>query len=72
MQETEIDNKLNHEELRIANYNFELETNSVKSRTGIFIANEVPYRRRSNLEGKDSHKVIIDIEGKKRMKQNKA
>ena len=68
LQEVEVENNLDPKLLSLKNFQFELETNSVKSRTGIFIANEVPYRRRSNLEGKDSHKVIIDIEGKKRMK----
>ena len=31
MQETEITNSLNHEELKIVDYNLELEKNSVKS-----------------------------------------
>ena len=63
MQETEIDNKLNHEELRIANYNFELETNSVKSRVGYYISKSVSYVRRFDLEGTDSNIIIVDLEG---------
>ena len=63
MQETEIDNKLNHEELSNANYNLELETNSVKSRVGYYISKSVSYVRRFDLEGTDSNIIIVDLEG---------
>ena len=59
----EVESNLAPKLLSLRYFQFELETNSVKSRTGIFIANKIPYRRRSNLEGNDSHIVISDIEG---------
>ena len=63
MQETEINNNLNHDELRIANYSLELEKNSLKSRVGFYITKSVSYVRRYNLEGTDSNMIIIDVEG---------
>ena len=38
-----------------------METNSLKSRTGIFIKNSISFKRRFDLEGVNSHLVIIDI-----------
>ena len=63
MQETEINNNLNHDELRIANYSLELEKNSLKSRVGFYITKSVSYVRRYDLEGTDSNMIIIDVEG---------
>ena len=61
LQEVKVEINLDPKLLSLKNFQFELETNSVKSRTGIFIANEIPYRRMLYLEGNDSHIVIIDI-----------
>ena len=63
LQEVEVESNLDPKLLSLKNFHFELETNSVKSRTEIFIATEIPYRRMYNLEGNDSHIVVIDIEG---------
>ena len=40
-----------------------METNSLKSRTAIYVSNSISYRRMYNLEGTNSHIVIIDLEG---------
>ena len=41
-----------------------MKKNSIKARSGVYISNRVNYTRQTNLEGIDSHLVIIDIEGK--------
>ena len=61
MQEVEIESNYDPNVLNIKNYNFELEVNSIKSRTGIFISKSILYRRMKNLEGVDSNLIIIDI-----------
>ena len=53
MQEVEIESNYDPNVLNIKNYNFELEVNSIKSRTGIFISKSMLYRRMKNLEGVD-------------------
>ena len=65
LQETEIEVAFNKELLDINGFRLELENNSVKRRTGVFLKNDVQYKRRIELEGKDSNLLIIDIMGKK-------
>ena len=43
----------------------ELENNSVKARTGIYLSNSINYKRKSELEGIDSNLLIVDIYTKK-------
>ena len=43
---------------RLPNYQFELEVNSLKLRTSIYISDSVSYRRMFQLEGNDSHLVL--------------
>ena len=69
MQEVEIGNNFDPKLLSLKNFQFELETNSLKARAGIYISNEVKYRRMLNLEGINSHIVIIDTEGIKNVKR---
>ena len=61
MQETEIENGYDAENLKINGYNLELEKNTIKSRTGMYIKNCVKYIRRVELEGIDVHMVIIEL-----------
>ena len=61
LQEVEIDTTFDQILLKIKNYQFELETNSEKSRTGIYLSNALEYRRMKNLEGTDSNLIIVDI-----------
>ena len=63
MQETEILKDIDHNELKISDYNLELENNSIKSRVGFFVSKTIDYVRRLDLEGCDSNLIIIDLEG---------
>ena len=49
--------------LNLRGFDLEVENNLIKSRTGIYITKNLNYKRNVNLEGKDSHLVIIDIDG---------
>ena len=51
MQEVDIESNYDPEVLNIKDYNFELEVNSLKSRTGIYVSKSILYRRMKNLEG---------------------
>ena len=64
LQEVEIEPGLDPESLNLNEYQFELETNSVKARTGIYVNNSIQYRRMKHLEGSESHIIIIDLEGR--------
>ena len=44
LQEVEVTNNLHPETLKLKNYQFEMEVNSLKSRTGTYIRNLVRYR----------------------------
>ena len=61
LQETEIDILYPINILSFSGYNYESEVNSIKARTGIYIKNNVSYKRRNDLEGVDSHMIIVDI-----------
>ena len=61
LQEVEIEKDYDYTTLNLENFCLEVENNSVKSRVGIFINNEITYKRMDLLEGIDSHIVIIDI-----------
>ena len=61
LQEVEVDYNLDPSILIIKNYQFELENNSLKARTGVYINNEVSYKRMIHLEGVDSHIIVIDL-----------
>ena len=51
MQETEVMKDIDHNELRISEYNLELELNSTKSRVGFYVSKSIHYVRRTDLEG---------------------
>ena len=61
LQETEITKFYNNQMLTLRDYNLEIEKNSVKGRVAIYIKNGINYVRRTELEGIDSHLVIVDI-----------
>jgi exonuclease III len=52
------------DQLSLPDYCLEVEVNSVKSRVGLFIKNTVSYTRKFDLEGVDSHLIIVDIKAK--------
>ena len=61
LQETEIPLNFPENILSTGGYNLELELNDNKKRTGIYIRNDIKYKRREDLEIKNHHLVIIDI-----------
>ena len=65
LQETEVLHSVNVDSLSIKNFEFELEKNTIKARTGIYLSNCINYKRKQDLEGIDSNLVIIDILTKK-------
>ena len=50
-------------------FELEIENNSIKSRSGIYITENLKYTRKRNLEGKDLHLVIIDFEENSEIKR---
>ena len=65
MQETQIHYNIDHNLLSFPGYTIEKENNSSTARTAIYISNKITYIRRGELEGQDSHLVIIDVLGAK-------
>ena len=65
VQESEITKGYPIELLSFEGYNYENESNDVKSRCGIYIANSISYVRRNDLEVKNLHVVIIDLKNEK-------
>ena len=61
LQETEVPNNFPTNILNCNNYNLELECSDEKQRTGIYVKNTVQYARRFDLEEKNCHIVIVDI-----------
>ena len=61
IQETEIPFDYPCDLLTFKGFNYENENNSVKSRCGIYISNEIAYVRKTELESVDSHVVIIEL-----------
>ena len=67
-QETEIPADFDEELIQIPGFVLELEVNAVKKRVGMYINSELSFRRRYELEGKDSNVVIIDLLDERRTK----
>ena len=61
MQEIELSVNFNHNLLSFPGYALESESNNVKSRVGLYINSKLNYIRRPNLEGINSHVVVIDL-----------
>ena len=61
LQECEVSSTLDENILSFRDYSIELEENTYKKRTGIYINNRVSYNRRKDLESQNSNIVIIDI-----------
>ena len=53
LQEVEVESGYDPVSLNLKDYHFELEVNSVKSRTGIYIKKSIAYNRMHQLEGID-------------------
>ena len=61
LQEVEVETGYDSALLEFRGYNFEVEKNTLKSRSAIYIRNGISYNRRIDLEGTNSHIVIIDV-----------
>ena len=61
MQETDIQNDYPTNILTFPGYQIEVETNDVKGRVAIYVAEGVKYVRRQDLEGTNSNMIIMDI-----------
>ena len=61
MQETEICADFDEDLVQLLGFVLELETNVTKKRVGMYIKSDLSYRRRFELEGKDSNVIIIDL-----------
>ena len=68
LQETEVEKHFNPVSLAINGYELELEINNLKARTGIYVKNNMQYKRRNDLEGVNSNLVIIDIIKRERLR----
>ena len=68
LQETEVEINLDHNLLNFPGVNFESETNDVRSRVGIYIKANVDYIRRRDLEGVNTHLVIVDVKCDKKLR----
>ena len=68
LQEVEIESDFKTDLLNIAGFTLELECNTIKARTGVYLSNNISYIRNIVLEGTDSHFVIIvDVVGVRRI-----
>ena len=65
LQETEVDVNLDHKLLSFPGFNYESENNSEKSRVGMYINSSLKYNRRNNLEGPNSHVIIVDVKSER-------
>ena len=63
MQETQINKNLDHNLLSFPNYCIETESNSSCSRVAIYVNVKINYIRRRDLEGRDSHIIILELVG---------
>ena len=61
LQEVDIEPNYPTNLLSFKGYSIEIENNTKKARSGIYINNKIPYTRMSNLEGQDCGLVIIDL-----------
>ncbi len=61
LQETEVQADFPESLLSTGGFSLELELNDNKKRAGIYIRNDVKYVRRTDLECKNFHIVICDI-----------
>ena len=61
LQETEIENNFPENLLSCSGYTIELEMNNDKKRAGVYVRNDIQYKRRLDLEAANCHIVILDI-----------
>ena len=64
LQETELELNIDHNLMSFPGFIYESENNTIRSRVGCFIRSNITYVRRSDLEGQNSHLVILDIKAR--------
>jgi exonuclease III len=68
LQETKLQINLDHNLLSFPGASFESENNDICSRVGVYINSNIIFTRRIDLEGHNSHLIILDIEGYKKLR----
>jgi exonuclease III len=64
LQETELGKNLNHNLMSFPGCALESELNEIRSRVGCLVKSNISYVRRVELEGLNSHLIILDIKAK--------
>ena len=65
LQETELTNNLDHNLMSFPGYVYETENNDECSRVGCYLSTRVTYTRRTDLEGKNAHLIVLDVKANK-------
>ena len=63
LQETELESAYQNDLLSFPGFAIEVEQNDVKKRVGVYIKSTISYRRRIDLEGRNSHLIVLDLCG---------
>jgi hypothetical protein len=63
LQETEMEINIDHNLMSFGGFFYESESNNIRSRVGCYVSTSLSYIRRRDLEGKNSHLVVLDIVG---------
>ena len=61
LQDTELDPDYPVNLLNSRHYDYETENNTTKHRVGLYIKNTLKYKRREDLEKRNSHVIIVDL-----------
>ena len=64
LQETELEQNLDHNLMSFPGYNYESENNTIRSRVGCYVKANISCIRRTDLEGQNSHLIILDVKAK--------
>ena len=62
LQEVEVRKDFPHNQLTAIDFKLEIEDNSVKARTAIYIKTGIEYKRRSDIEEPDLSIIVLDID----------
>ena len=68
LQETELVKNLDHNLMSFPGYVYESETNDTCSRVGCFLNSKISYVRRMDLEGVNSHLIVLDVKTNKNLR----
>jgi hypothetical protein len=68
LEETEIENNVDHKILSLPGFKCESDINDKKSRVGTYINFKLDFTRRSDLEGSSCHLIILDAKANPRLR----